>query len=64
MENKKDNCVSLNIYVNCNKSKDYESQNLDNTCSKSNPEKKENENCIEINVFVECDKKKCGHYTI
>lgn len=63
MENKKDNCVSLNIYVNCNKGKDYETQNLD-TCNKSNPEKKENENCVEINVFVECDKKKSCHYTI
>lgn len=63
MENKKENCVSLNIYVNCNKSKDYEPQNLD-MCSKSSPEKKENESCIEINVFVECDKKKSCHYTI
>lgn len=63
MENKKDNCVSLNIYVNCNKSKDYEAQNLD-MCGKTGPEKKDNENCVEINVFVECDKKKNCHYTI
>lgn len=63
MENKKDNCVSLNIYVNCNKSKDYELQSPD-TCNKPGPDKKENETCIEINVFVECDKKKSCHYTI
>lgn len=63
MERKKDNCVSLNIHVNCKKSRDHESQNSD-TCGNSEPEKRENENCVEINVFVECDGKKCGHYTI
>ncbi|MGN1481573.1 hypothetical protein [Porcipelethomonas sp.] len=56
---KKENCVELNIYVECDK------------CSKSEPKVQcdstdkndDDETCVKINVFVECDKKKC-RYTI
>lgn len=62
MEDKRDNCVSLNIYVNCNKCKEREKKEYQ-PCQLADKERDDNENCIEINVYVECDKKKSGHYT-
>lgn len=52
MKERKENCVELNIYVECDK------------CSKPEPkvgcpEEKhdDDDSCVKINVFVECDKK-------
>ncbi|WP_164489180.1 hypothetical protein [Ruminococcus sp. Marseille-P6503] len=53
MKEKKESCVELNIYVECDK------------CSRSEPKvscpedkDENNESCVKINVFVECDGKK------
>ncbi|MGN0602297.1 MAG: hypothetical protein ACI4I7_06270 [Oscillospiraceae bacterium] len=57
MKERKENCVELNIYVECDK------------CSKPEPmygcpEEKhdDDDSCVKINVFVECDKK--HRYTV
>ena len=52
MEDKRDNCVSLNIYVNCNKCKEREKKEYQ-PCQLADKERDDNENCIEINVYVE-----------
>lgn len=59
MKDKKQNCVELNIFVECDKCSDSEPM-------VSCPDEKHDDNeesCVKINVFVECDKKK-HKYTI
>lgn len=54
MKDKKENCVKLNIYVECDKCIKYGGKDqCDLGCKHE-----EDETCIEINVYVECDKKK------
>jgi len=59
MESKRENCVLLNIYVNCDKCDKNDKK------SASEYHKKDNdETCVEINVFVECDKKQSYSYDV
>lgn len=55
---KKETCVELNIFVECNncKKRGWEEEGKEDSCKKEK-EKKEEETCVEINVFVDCDKK-------
>lgn len=50
MKEKIENCVVLNIYVECDK----RDEKYDNCCKKE----EEEDTCIEINVYVDCKKKK------
>lgn len=54
---KEENCVELNIYVECNNCKkhDWEESYPKYPCEK---EEEEEETCVTINVFVECEKEK------
>lgn len=59
MEKKQENCVTINVYVKCDKcgkEHKYECE-----CDKSYPdqeyEKEMRESCVKINVFVDCDGK-------
>lgn len=57
MNDKKENCVELNIYVECEKCSGHEQKD---PCEQHDDKKKEkeNENCVKINVFVDCGKEK------
>jgi len=52
MEAKRENCVVLNIHVNCDKCKKDDKKGAGENCKEDN-----DDTCVEINVFVECDKK-------
>lgn len=54
---KKESCVELNIYVECDKCSKYDS----NVQSESVDKNEDEETCVKINVFAECDKKKCRY---
>lgn len=55
MKGKKENCVELNIYVECDKCK---KNGWEETYPEYPCKKEEEETCVKINVFVECDKEK------
>ncbi len=57
MKDKKESCVELNIYVECDKCRNAKPE-----VSCSDEKQDDNESCVKINVFVECDKKRS--YTI
>lgn len=60
MKDRKENCVELNIYVECEKCHKSEATSV---CSENKPEHDEDDSCVKINVFVECEDKK-HRYTI
>lgn len=59
MKNSNENCVELNIYVECDRCSRSESKA---PCD-CEGRKDNDENCVKINVFVDCDKKKYS-YTV
>lgn len=59
MKEKKESCVELNIFVECDK---CEKHDLKEACQDP-VSKDEDDSCVTINVYVDCGKKKC-RYTI
>ncbi|MGN0623865.1 MAG: hypothetical protein ACI4JA_07955 [Oscillospiraceae bacterium] len=57
MKDKKENCVELNIFVECDKCQKPEPKEPCEAADK----KDEDESCVKINVFVDCGKKKCRY---
>lgn len=55
MKGKKENCVELNVYVECG---DCKKHGWEDTYPEYPCKKEEEETCVKINVFVECDKDK------
>lgn len=58
MKDKKENCVELNIHVECDKCHRPETSS---SCQEDKHD--EDDSCVRINVFVECEDKK-HKYTI
>ena len=55
MKDRRENCVELNIYVECDKCSDSKPSV---SCDSADKKGDDDETCVKINVFVECDKKK------
>ena len=60
MKDKKENCVELNIYVECDKCHRPEKTSI---CPEDKHECDDDSSCVKINVFVDCEGKK-HRYTI
>lgn len=59
MKDRKESCVELNIYAECDECTQYEPKAVSDSSNKND----DDETCVRINVFVECDKKK-RRYTL